>query len=275
MASEMGGNDVAKAVELDVEQGMAVRKSKEAWAALRPKYPTAGGLVAAATVIGSWGTSLVFLVTREVTTFEWWVVPAMLWMAFLYTGLFITAHDAMHGTVAPKFPRLNKAIGVFCVVAFALFDFRKMTRSHWAHHDHPASAEDPDYHDGEHDGMVRWFLHFMLGYVTIGQIVGMALIFNALQYLVGVAAVNMVLFWIVPSLLSTVQLFYFGTVLPHRETEEAFEDEHRARSNDFGPWLSFLTCYHFGYHWEHHDRPDLPWWHLPAYRKQVTSKSRS
>jgi len=36
----------------------------------------------------------------------------------------------------------------------------------------------------------------------------------------------------------------------------------RARSLDVHPALSFLACYHFGYHFEHHARPDLPWWTL-------------
>lgn len=242
-------------------------RSREEWAALRPKWPNLGGILAATAVIGTWAISLAFLVTRDVSGFSWWIPPAMLAMTFLYTGLFITAHDAMHGTVAPRFRRFNALVGAFCVGAYALFSFKKLKSSHWDHHDHPASQEDPDYHDGEHDGVLRWYLHFMLGYVTIGQIVGMALIFNGLQYLGGLPALNLVLFWIVPSLLSTWQLFYFGTVLPHREGPEGFVDRHRARSNDFSPLVSFLTCYHFGYHWEHHDRPDLPWWRLPAYRR--------
>lgn len=27
--------------------------------------------------------------------------------------------------------------------------------------------------------------------------------------------------------------------------------------------LSFLTCYYFGYHLEHHLYPNVPWWRLP------------
>ncbi|MEL7193577.1 MAG: fatty acid desaturase, partial [Bacteroidota bacterium] len=25
---------------------------------------------------------------------------------------------------------------------------------------------------------------------------------------------------------------------------------------------AFLTCYFFGYHFEHHDSPNTPWWKL-------------
>ncbi|MFA9473554.1 MAG: fatty acid desaturase [Filomicrobium sp.] len=27
--------------------------------------------------------------------------------------------------------------------------------------------------------------------------------------------------------------------------------------------MSLLTCFHFGYHHEHHLQPDVPWWRLP------------
>jgi fatty acid desaturase len=50
-----------------------------------------------------------------------------------------------------------------------------------------------------------------------------------------------------------------GTYLPHRApTTEGvkvsdYPDEHRSRSNDMPTWLSLITCYHFGYHREHHE----------------------
>ena len=234
----------------------------------RPRYHNLKGGLAAAIVMGSWIGCLILLLTREVTGFAWWIPLGMAVQTFLYTGLFITAHDAMHGTVLPRFPRVNRAIGTAAVLLYALFSFKKLKKSHWEHHDHPASQDDPDFHDGKHPGVLRWYLHFMVGYVTIGQLIGMAIAFNVMQYGLGVAVENLILFWIVPSLLSTWQLFYFGTVQPHRETEEGYTDEHRARSSKFSPWLSFLTCYHFGYHWEHHDRPDLPWWSLPRYHRK-------
>jgi hypothetical protein len=34
---------------------------------------------------------------------------------------------------------------------------------------------------------------------------------------------------------------------------------HNARSSSMPIWLSLLTCYHFGYHWEHHEYPYVPW----------------
>nr|MBA2748547.1 fatty acid desaturase [Tatlockia sp.] len=38
---------------------------------------------------------------------------------------------------------------------------------------------------------------------------------------------------------------------------------HCAQTNPLPTWLSFITCYHFGYHYEHHEHPDVPWWGLP------------
>ena len=91
---------------------------------------------------------------------------------------------------------------------------------------------------------------------------------NPLGYtlLLGAPTANTLLFWAVPSILSSLQLFAFGTYLPHRHEEEAFRDRHNARSNDYPRWLSLLTCFHFGYHHEHHAKPGTPWWRLPSIR---------
>ncbi len=233
----------------------------------QPTRPNAKGLGAAVCIIGAWAASLVLLLGADLSQMTWQIGVGVAVQTFLYTGLFITAHDAMHGTVAPDFPRLNRAVGAVAVGLYALFSFKHLKKEHWRHHDHPATEEDPDFHDGDNDGVIRWYLRFMTTYVTVVQLIGMAVVFNVLQYLVGIPASNLVVFWVAPALLSTVQLFYFGTVLPHRRPEQGYADEHRAQSNDFSPLLSFLTCYHFGYHWEHHERPDLPWWYLPRFRR--------
>jgi len=87
--------------------------------------------------------------------------------------------------------------------------------------------------------------------------------------LIGLEPVSVVLFWAVPAILSAVQLFYFGTYRPHRIEVGNFADEHRARSTQWGPVYSFLTCYHFGYHLEHHRYPWVPWWGLPSIRGEA------
>jgi beta-carotene ketolase (CrtW type) len=95
----------------------------------------------------------------------------------------------------------------------------------------------------------------------------MAALFNVLLHLAGVPLANLLLLWVLPALASTLQLFYFGTFLPHRPPQ-GHDNEHNSSSNEFPLLLSFFTCYHFGYHLEHHLRPDLPWWRLPAYYRE-------
>jgi beta-carotene/zeaxanthin 4-ketolase len=109
----------------------------------------------------------------------------------------------------------------------------------------------------------------MRNYVTILQIIGMAILFNLLRYVAGVPLGNLILFWASPALLSTGQLFFFGTYLPHREPQGGYTNPDHAQSNDYPFWLSLLTCYHFGYHWEHHRYPNIAWWQLPKKRARA------
>ena len=228
------------------------------------------GLVAAITVVVCWlGAEISLLLFAEIArpTDLIWAVPSVLAMTFLHTGLFITAHDAMHGTVAPNSPRLNSWVGTMAVTLYALFSYRKLHHKHHEHHARPGiPGADPDFHDGARRGFWAWYAHFVWSYVGVLQILGMAFVFNVLSHGLHVAEPRLVLFWVVPALLSTLQLFYFGTYLPHREPH-ACDDPHRARSNAYPAWLSFLTCYHFGYHREHHEHPHVPWWALPRVRE--------
>ena len=194
-----------------------------------------------------------------------WAVPLMLLLTWLSTGVFITAHEAMHGLLAPKHPRLNDAVGAVALRVYALFDFSTMRRAHMQHHQHPGQvALDPDFHDGEHRTYLRWYLHFFTTYTRWPQLLGMMLVFDTLAFIVGLPWQALLCFWVVPVLASTHQLFYFGTYLPHRNANPT--DPHRARSVALPPWLSLLACFHFGYHREHHQSPSVPWWKLPSER---------
>lgn len=225
------------------------------------------GLVIAIFVYLLWFGNLLFWLSVDLETAAWWTMAlAIPVQTFLYTGLFITAHDAMHNAVVSDFPRLNRWIGRIAVISYALFSYARLQRQHGLHHSFPASEKDPDYHDGLHTDPVRWFVHFMSHYLTWQQITGMALLFNALHYLLQVPVFSLLLFWVLPALLSTVQLFYFGTYLPHRSKGSDRDDVHGARSSGYPVWLSFMTCYHFGYHLEHHLYPRVPWWQLPGKR---------
>lgn len=234
-----------------------------------PNLKSAPGLIIAVLIISCWLAGLSLLLSTNLAALPiYGIILAMLAQTFLYTGLFITAHDAMHGIVVPGNKKLNNAVGTLCVILYALFSFRRLRREHQKHHAHPAHEDDPDFHDGVHRGFWAWYLHFMKTYVTWQQIAGMAIAFNIMQHLLKMAPANLLLFWVMPALLSTLQLFYFGTFLPHREPAGGYDNPHRAKSNEFSVLWSFLTCYHFGYHWEHHEFPYVPWWRLPAVRRQ-------
>ena len=224
------------------------------------------GTIIAALVISAWASSLVFLLSLEKDQFLIWALPGLLVQTFLYTGMFITAHDAIHGTVFPRKHRLNAAIGAFCLFVYALFPYRSVREKHFDHHRYPGSLKDPDYHDGKRRSFFGWYSTFLKRYITWRQIVGMAVIFNILHHLLGIAVLNLLLFWVAPSLLSTLQLFYFGTYLPHREPAGGYDNRHHAVSSALKPLWSFLACYHFDYHWEHHEYPGTPWWQLPIKR---------
>lgn len=225
------------------------------------------GLLIAIAISGTWGTSLYLLLTVDFSSLHpGMIILAIAWMTFLYTGLFITAHDGMHGSLFPKQLKVSHTVGAVAVFLYAMFSFNNLLQKHWQHHKHPASAKDPDYHDGAHKGFFRWYIHFIRNYLTYKQLLGMAIAFNIFLHVFKIPTINLVLFWVAPSLLSTFQLFYFGTYLVHKESGEPFKDHHRARSNNYSLLLSFLSCYHFGYHWEHHAYPNVPWWRLPEVR---------
>lgn len=194
-------------------------------------------------------------------------VPVVLIQAWLSTGLFIIAHDCMHGSLVPGRPRLNAIVGTLCLGAYAALSYARLYPKHHAHHAMPGTADDPDFHPGAPRRALPWFVRFFRGYYTHGQIVRITLA-AAAYLLLGASLVNIVVFWAVPAVLALGQLFYFGTYLPHRHEDRPFADDHRARSSRLGPILSLLTCFHFGgYHHEHHLSPGTPWYRLPSRRR--------
>lgn len=209
-------------------------------------------------IISLWSLVLAFNLNYTVDYLSPWTYLLVLVQAHLYTGLFITAHDAMHGTVVPHNPKLNHFIGKLCTLLFMFNSYKTLFPKHHEHHRHAGTDEDPDFHRGNENFWV-WFFHFAKEYVTIWQILAAAITFNLLKLVLPTE--NLVLFWIIPSFLSMLQLFFFGTYLPHRGEHED-GNPHHARSQKRNHLLAFLTCYFFGYHYEHHDSPGTPWWRL-------------
>jgi beta-carotene/zeaxanthin 4-ketolase len=230
------------------------------------------GLLLAFVIMLLWIVSLAFLLLVDITqSIAIFILPAILGRTFIQTGLFIVAHDAIHGSVVPRNRRLNDLIGRSTLTLYAVLSYQKISVNHWQHHLYPGQVGDPDFHDGTHDRIFPWYLRFMTGYLDFRQIViqffWFGTIFIVLDFGLHICVVNLLLFWVLPILLSTLQLFFFGTYLPHRTaTSEAdkAKNEHHATSSNYPLILSFLTCYHFGYHWEHHEYPFLPWYKLPS-----------
>ena len=233
------------------------------------------GLLLAAAVGGAWlaihfGGIFAWQWRLETIPLAALLVLAQMWLS---TGLFIIAHDCMHGSLAPGRPRLNRAIGTLCLGAYAALSYRALLPKHLAHHASPGTESDPDFHPGEPRRVGPWFIRFFRNYYTHGQILRITAV-AILYMLLGASLLNIVIFWAVPAVLALVQLFVFGTYLPHRHADAPFADEHRARSNSLSPLGSLVTCFHFGaYHHEHHLSPGTAWWRLPEVRRRALSAS--
>lgn len=229
------------------------------------------GVAIALIIFSAWVTLLSVLLRLPIETVHPVLLTILtLFQTFLYTGLFVTAHDAMHGTVAPHHYRLNFWIGSIALMAYGLMSYKVLIKAHKKHHLYPASSFDPDFHDGEHKHFIYWYIRFMSQYWNLWQWLGIAVVYRCLHYFGHIPELNLMFGWVIPSLLSSVQLFYFGTYLAHREVNEPGESTSSINSIHRPFLWSLLTCYHFGYHREHHDNPSVPWWKLPAVAKQGT-----
>jgi beta-carotene ketolase (CrtW type) len=200
------------------------------------------------------------------------VLLAVLLRSFLHTGLFIVAHDAMHGVLLPACPEANARWGQLALILYAGLPYGSCRAKHALHHRFSGGHGDPDFHGSEGPAVkaaLHWFVHFLGGYLSWGQMAQLLGGWGALGLLslalTPTAGLNLLLFCILPLLLSSLQLFVFGTYLPHRAIDPQ-SGTHRPRSLDLPVWLSLLTCYHFGYHWEHHQYPWLAWHELPDSR---------
>ncbi|MGB3239097.1 MAG: fatty acid desaturase, partial [Geitlerinemataceae cyanobacterium] len=227
------------------------------------------GISSAAIVFGVWGSSLIWLFRVDFSTVPLWLVAVIFFVRmFMHTGLFITAHDAMHGSACPSNPKLNHAIGAIVSMAYALLPYNILRENHMMHHRHPGREGDPDYSQKHQNNPVLWYINFMIEYMKFKhswvQMVAMTALFHSLHLFLHINIWNVLFFWALPMIFSSAQMFYFGVFLPHREPEGGYTNRHHAQSSYFSVFWSFVTCYHFGYHWEHHEFPHLPWYKLPS-----------
>lgn len=213
------------------------------------------GVYIALTVILVWFGLMTFALQLPISTSSPLTYILVLVLMHLYTGLFITAHDAMHGSVSKNL-KLNHAIGHITATLFSFNFYKRLFPKHHEHHKFVATDKDPDYHGGN---FFIWYLSFLRQYITIWQILLMAITFNILKLFIPTE--NLIVFWMLPAVLSTLQLFYFGTYLPHRG-EHTEENVHKSGSQKLNHAWAFISCYFFGYHYEHHASPGTPWWQL-------------
>lgn len=224
------------------------------------------GVWIALTIILLWLISTWLLISRDPVFSSPWTYVFILIQTHLYTGLFITAHDAMHGVVSPH-KKLNNILGWVSASLFAWNYYAKLYPKHHEHHRHVATDKDPDYHAS--GNFFIWYLSFVRQYVSIFQIVLMACTYHVL--ILFFPRMGVITFWIIPSILATLQLFFFGTYLPHRG-EHGSQNKHKARSQRLNHLWAFLSCYFFGYHYEHHNSPGTPWWRLWKVKEESENK---
>jgi beta-carotene ketolase (CrtW type) len=230
---------------------------------------TVVGLGLAAALLAAWLTLHVYGVFLFPLSLETaWAAPVMIAVqTWLGAGLFIVAHDCMHGSLAPGRPLLNAVVGRLMLTIYAGFDFRKLIVKHHAHHRLSGHDGDPDFHAGAPRRFWPWYVKFFREYYGWTQQAAIAGVLLVYVLVFRASPVNALLFWGLPAILSSFQLFAFGTWLPHRHEDAPFDDHHNARTRDFGWLLSLVTCFHFGYHLEHHRSPRTPWWALPSVRR--------
>ncbi|CAK6697352.1 MULTISPECIES: fatty acid desaturase [unclassified Synechococcus] len=250
---------------------------------MRPATRT--GLLLACTILLAWLISLASLVIVDPSRLPWQLVLlAVLGRTFLQTGLFIVGHDAMHGTLWPERKRWNHRIGALALQLYAALPYRACRRNHHRHHRAPVSALDPDGPPHPGSGVVSWYIRFMAGYLSwlqmmrllggwlllalVAQVLSVALVNTGAGSSAVSAISNVLLFYSLPLLLSSLQMFAFGTYLPHRQQRHS-QGLGAIESLNLSAPLSLLACYHFGYHREHHQWPDLAWFQLPERRSSA------
>jgi len=217
----------------------------------------------------TWSAVLITALT-QVQLNTWPEAISYLWLIlliqFLYMGLFITVHDACHGSVAPDQPRINLWVGRIFSVLYAGFSFDRLKLKHHQHHQFSGTFQDPDFHPENQPSFFPWLINFFKQYVSLWQILLMSLFAQILFHVFHLPEINVFTFWVLPSVLSSLQLFYFGTYLPHKKNQnQDFQDHHRTRNKSLPKAWSFLSCYHFGaFHHNHHRSPGTPWYQLPG-----------
>ena len=148
------------------------------------------GIIIALIIIICWFLHLYFLLHQNITFNNFYLFIGILIQTHLYTGLFITSHDSIHGVVTPKYPKLNRILGQIATLLFAFNRYSLLEKKHHLHHQFVNTEKDPDVHQGN---FFLWWFKFMKQYISWQQIVAMAIAYNVLK--IWIPMWNLILFW--------------------------------------------------------------------------------
>jgi beta-carotene ketolase (CrtW type) len=144
----------------------------------------ATGLTLAAAIVAAWAAlhvySIFFLRLEEAGAVAPILVLALCW---LNVGLFIVAHDAMHGSLAPGRPGVNLWAGRLALAFYAGFSFDRLRPKHFEHHRSPGTAADPDFSAGHPSAFWPWYLAFFrqyFGWRELAVLTGMVGVYTLL-----------------------------------------------------------------------------------------------
>ena len=166
-----------------------------------------------------------------------------------YVGLFIISHDLHHAENPDIYQQILGRLSLLFYGGFLLEDF---SYNHTNHHKYPGIIDkDPDF---DNKNAISWYFNFMRRYINFKQLIiliTMGLTFNSILP----DGNNLYIFWMFPSLLASIQLFFYGTYLVHKENGVIINSELPKK-------LITFTSYNFGNHKEHYTHPKTPWYDL-------------
>lgn len=231
-------------------------------------------LLVALLIILFWGMTISFALVVDFTNLTFLAIIFLIFLQiFFNTGLFIVAHDGMHGILVPYNQNINDAIARLALILYAGLSFKDLKEKHYLHHRFTGTSLDPDFHE-HNPNFVFWYLRFMRKYVSFLNLCRLCLLILIIVNLFHIHWLNLLLFWALPLIFSSLQLFFFGTFLPHRHHQDnqySLSCLSTIKSLHLPILLSFITCYHFSYHQEHHRYPFLAWWQLPFTTRFIQS----
>lgn len=202
--------------------------------------------------------------------------------AFCVYGVFTVMHEASHKNISRKYSRLEYAMGVVsCLLFHGSYD--QFISIHLQHHSKVnVKGEDPDLHAA---GPVTLKTLFMWGCTLLVYLVffikndmfqkrrqwGLVLPYVFILSLYALSlfygfALELILFWLIPTFFGTMLTIYVFDYLPHRP----HKDPGKYTNASFYPrkgwdWFYFMHSHHL----IHHLWPSIPWYrYRECYRQK-------